>query len=77
MKTIEKPEQTKASKVKPIAGPKHDEDLRRNPGIGQSPGTFATGEDLEELEGDSTFEGDVENDTGLGDGVGPEPKRQH
>jgi len=64
-------------KVKPIAGPKHDEDLRRNPGIGQSPGTFATGEDLEEIEGESTFEGDVENDTGLGDGVGPEPKRQH
>ena len=63
--------------VKPIAGPKHDEDLRRNPGIGQSPGTFATGEDLEEIEGDSTFEGDVENDSGLGDGIGQEPKRRH
>jgi hypothetical protein len=37
-------------------------DLARNPGIGQSKGSFATGEDPEELEGDSTIEGDVEND---------------
>lgn len=45
----------------------HDEepftsDLDRNPGIGQSEGSFATGEDPEELEGDNTVEGDVEND---------------
>lgn len=47
---------------KGMAGPKQDEDLRRNPGIGQSKGTFATGEDPEGLEGENTSEGDVEND---------------
>jgi len=47
---------------KGIAGPKQDEDLRRNPGIGQSKGTFASGIDPEEIEGENTFEGDVEND---------------
>ena len=39
-------------------------DLDRNPGIGQSKGAFATGADadeLEQLEGDNTIEGDVEN----------------
>ena len=50
-------------KSKGVAGPKQDEDLRRNPGIGQSKGAFATGEDPEELEGENTFEGDVENDS--------------
>lgn len=50
------------NRPKGIAGPKQDEDLRRNPGIGQSKGTFATGEDPAELEGENTFEGDVEND---------------
>jgi hypothetical protein len=44
-------------------------DLERNPGIGQSKGSFATGEDPEELEGDSTVEGDVENDTNAQGGV--------
>lgn len=38
-------------------------DLERNPGIGQSKGSFATGADPEELAGGSTVEGDVENDT--------------
>ena len=37
-------------------------DLDRNPGIGQSTGAFATGADPEELEGENTVEGDVEND---------------
>jgi len=37
-------------------------DLARNPGIGQSKGSFATGEDPDEIEGDNTSEGDVEND---------------
>jgi hypothetical protein len=37
------------------------DDLDRNPGIGQSEGAFATGEDPEELEGVTTYEGDVEN----------------
>lgn len=37
-------------------------DLDRNPGIGQSKGTFATGVDIEEIEGVNTVEGDIEND---------------
>lgn len=37
-------------------------DLDRNPGIGQSEGSFATGADSDELEGENTVEGDVEND---------------
>jgi hypothetical protein len=37
-------------------------DLDRNPGIGQSKGTFATGADIEEIEGENTVEGDIEND---------------
>ena len=36
-------------------------DLDRNPGIGQSKSAFATGADPEEIEGDNTVEGDVEN----------------
>jgi hypothetical protein len=51
------------SETKPIAGSKYDEDLRRNPGIGQSEGAFATGERPEAIEGDNTVEGDVDNDT--------------
>jgi hypothetical protein len=50
------------------------DDLERNPGIGQSKGTFATGEDLETIEGENTFEGDVDNDTTLTDGV-PQKER--
>lgn len=51
-----------AQKNEGIAGPKQDEDLRRNPGIGQSAGSYATGESPEELAGENTMEGDVEND---------------
>ena len=40
-----------------------DRDLERNPGIGQSKGAFATGESPEELEGENTTEGDVDNDS--------------
>ena len=47
-----------------------DRDLRGNPGIGQSKGAFAREgamggslDDLEDLEGVNTVEGDVENDT--------------
>jgi len=36
-------------------------DLERNPGVGQSKGAFATGEDPELLEGENTVEGDLEN----------------
>jgi hypothetical protein len=43
------------------------DDLERNPGIGQSKGSFATGANPMEVEGDNTVEGDTENDpTGTG-----------
>ena len=45
----------------PSEGP-FKSDAERNPAIGQSKGSFATGEDPEELEGANTVEGDVEND---------------
>jgi hypothetical protein len=44
-------------------------DLERNPGIGQSPGSFATGEDPELLEGENTVEGDVDNDANAQGGI--------
>lgn len=40
-------------------------DLERNPGIGQSKGSFMTGQSPEEIEGDNTVEGDVDNDASL------------
>ena len=43
-----------------IAGPKEDEDLKRNPGIGQSVGT-SQGGDVELIEGENTVEGDIDN----------------
>jgi hypothetical protein len=52
-----------------VAGPKQDEDLRRNPGIGQSKGSFATGEDPELLEGENSAEGDVDNDANAQGGI--------
>ena len=50
------------------------DDLDWNPGIGQSKGTFATGEDPEEIAGENTVEGDVENDSTQTDGV-PQEER--
>ena len=47
-----------------------DADLKGNPGIGQSKGL--TGTDPENLEADSTFEGDVENETKLDGGIDPD-----
>jgi hypothetical protein len=44
--------------------PKLDEDLKRNPGIGQSKGSFITGIPPEEIEGENTVEGDTENNAG-------------
>ncbi|MCJ2024038.1 MULTISPECIES: hypothetical protein [unclassified Methylobacterium] len=46
-----------------------DADLKGNPGIGTSKGM--AGADPEELELDSTFEGDVENETTPEGGVDP------
>ncbi len=46
-----------------------DADLKGNPGIGSSTGL--TGTDPEIIEADSTFEGDVENETTDEGGVDP------
>ena len=46
-----------------IAGPKQDEDLKRNPGIGQSIGTSQGGE-VELIEGENAVEGDTDNNAG-------------
>lgn len=43
-----------------MANPKLDEDLKRNPGIGQSVGT-SQGGDVELIEGENTVEGDIDN----------------
>lgn len=43
-----------------VAGPKQDEDLNRNPGIGQSTGT-SQGGDIDLIEGENTVEGDIDN----------------
>ena len=51
------------------------DDLERNPGIGQSRGSFATGMPPSEMEGENTVEGDIDNDSTGGDGV-PERKRE-
>jgi hypothetical protein len=50
------------------------DDLDRNPGIGQSKGSSATGEDPEELAGENTVVGDVENDSTPTDGVPQEDR---
>ncbi len=46
-----------------MANPKLDEDLKRNPGIGQSIGT-SQGGDPELIEGENTAEGDTDNNAG-------------
>ena len=46
-----------------MANPKLDEDLKRNPGIGQSIGTSQGGEP-ELIEGENTVEGDIDNNAG-------------
>ena len=46
-----------------------DIDLERNPGIGASKGTIKSGD--EDLTGENTFEGDVENDTNPQGGIDP------
>jgi len=46
-------------------------DDERNPDIGQSKGSFASGDDPELIEGENTVEGDVENDSTYGGGADP------
>ncbi|EMD83451.1 hypothetical protein [Pacificimonas flava] len=53
---MDKPDTGKRAKTE------QDEDLRSNPGIGQSKGAYAMGGDLDDAEGENTVEGDVEND---------------
>lgn len=48
-----------------------DADLVGNPGIGASKGVATAGEDVETIEADSTFEGDVENETNAEGGIDP------
>ena len=59
----------------PQRDPKLDEDLVRNPGIGQSKGAYAMGGDLDFAEGETTVEGDTENDANAAGGV-PEGQRR-
>ena len=66
-----------------MAGTKHDkgespftDDLQRSPGIGQSKGSFATGEDPHSIEGENTVEGDSENDSTANDGVPERGERE-
>ncbi len=54
-----------------------DADLKGNPGIGQSVGTTAAGvtaDDMEDLQGETTFEGDTANDTNTYGGINRTPK---
>ena len=52
--------------------PRPPDDLERNPGIGSSKGVFSrTGTNPEAIEGETTAEGDVMNDTNAQGGVDP------
>lgn len=56
-----------------------DVDLHRNPMIGGSKGVTmaqASADDLEEIEGENTFVGDIENDTNPQGGIDREDQRQ-
>ena len=55
------------------------DDLDENPGIGQSKGLFArTGsDDADQLAGENTVEGDVENDAALGKTADTDVGRQN
>jgi hypothetical protein len=50
------------------------DDLDQNPGIGQSKGLFARqgSEDARLIAGESTVEGDVENDAAVADAAAPD-----
>jgi len=55
------------------------DDLERDPGIGQSPGLFArqSPDDADLIKGENTVEGDTENDGGVAGGVNPNEGRDH
>ena len=50
------------------------DDLERNPGIKGSRGLTAGGGEFDEIEGDSTVEGDVENNAGPGGAADPDDR---
>ncbi len=50
------------------------DDLDRNPGTGASKGTTMAGAEPEDIEGENTFEGDVENDVTPNGGVNPDQR---
>ena len=54
-----------------IAAHAKDRDLKASPGISTSKGSRATGEDPRSIEGESTVEGDVANDTTPEGGIDP------
>ena len=60
----------KHPKTKPEDRPRSDLDV--DPGIGSSKGTTMSGEDPRNLDGGSTFEGDVMNQTSREGGVDPD-----
>jgi hypothetical protein len=60
---------TKHPKTQP--GDRPRDDLEVNPGIGSSKGSYMTGQDPRNLDGDSTFEGDVANETTPEGGIDP------
>jgi hypothetical protein len=49
-------------------------DLDRNPGINASKGMTMAGADPEDIQGNATFEGDVENDVNGSGGIDPNHK---
>lgn len=55
---------------------KPPDDLERNPGIGQSPG-LDRHIGLEELAGDNTVEGDIENDVDATGAINPAQRGRH
>jgi hypothetical protein len=66
-----------------MTGTKHEkgespfaDDLERDPGIGQSKGSFMTGERPRSIKGENTVEGDVENDSTASDGVPQEDRER-
>jgi hypothetical protein len=75
LEPLEKEEQAMSNKhLRPDETPVDlQDDLERNPGIGESQGLFArtSSRDADLIEGDNTIEGDVENDAGVAGGVSP------
>ena len=68
----------KQGKQDPKHDPKLDQDLRHNPGIGQSKGAYAMGGDLDFAEGENTVEGDVAEDANAAGGISRERRgRDH